>query len=60
MRIDLNCPACGDNRLSLEDAQTDDCMVHCMDCGHPIGTFKELTERVAETVITRTRLKDQT
>jgi uncharacterized Zn finger protein len=51
MRIELNCASCGSNNFELGDAQTDDCLVACADCGHVIGTMGQLKERLAEQVI---------
>ena len=53
MRINLACAECGQNRFTLEGAKTDDCLIHCEDCGHKIGTLRELKERVALAVLSR-------
>lgn len=55
MKIQLSCAACGNNRFSLDEAITDECMVRCRDCGHGIGTLGQLKSRVAEEVISRAR-----
>jgi len=53
MRIDLSCAACGKNRFSLTEADSDSSIVSCKDCGHEIGTLGDLKRKVAETVIRR-------
>lgn len=55
MKIELACAACGQNRFTLDEASTDDCLVTCRDCGHEIGTLGQLKSRVAEEVISRAR-----
>jgi uncharacterized Zn finger protein len=51
MRINLACAECGQNRFAFEGAETDDCLIHCEDCGHKIGTLRELKQRVALAVL---------
>jgi uncharacterized Zn finger protein len=55
MRIELNCAECASNNFELGDAQTDDCLVACAECGHVIGTMGQLKERLADEVIRRSR-----
>lgn len=51
MRIDLSCAACGNNRFSLTEANNDNSVVSCHDCGHVIGTMGDLKEKVAAAVL---------
>ena len=44
VRIELDCPARGDNRFNLGDVLESDAVVLCSACGHPIGTLAELKE----------------
>ena len=53
MRIEINCASCGSNDFQLHEAQTDDCLVSCADCGHVLGTMGELKEKLAEEVTRR-------
>jgi hypothetical protein len=56
MRIEMNCSECCGNRFTLVTAQADCSEVRYRDCGHAISTLADLKERVAEEVVTRTRL----
>jgi DNA-directed RNA polymerase subunit RPC12/RpoP len=58
MKIELNCSACGENRFSLDRELTDQSNIRCEECGHRIGTFRELKDRVAELVIGRAGRRD--
>lgn len=53
VRIDLACPACGNNHFSLTEAEEDSTLVQCEDCGHLIGTLGELKQMVADAVLRR-------
>lgn len=53
MKIELTCAECGKNRFSIADAVTDDAVIHCEDCGHEIGTLRDLKQRVASAVLNR-------
>ena len=53
MKIEINCACCGSNNFELADAQTDNCIVSCADCGHKIGTMGELKAKLAEEVVRR-------
>jgi hypothetical protein len=55
MRIELNCAQCGNNRFALDEHVADDVQVRCADCGHEIGTMRELKERIAAEVMKRIR-----
>lgn len=55
MRIEINCASCGSNNFQLREAQTDDCVVSCADCGHVLGTMGELKEKLADEVGRRAR-----
>jgi hypothetical protein len=50
--IELNCPACGNNRFRYPDA-AGDAPILCETCGHSLGTFDQLKERMAEEVLSR-------
>lgn len=51
MRIELNCPTCGNNRFDYP--AEDDQPVCCQFCGDSIGTYAELKDRVADEVAQR-------
>ena len=53
MRIELNCAVCGENSFNLEGGQSDGTLILCANCGHEIGTLKQLKDRVAEEVLSR-------
>ena len=55
MKIELNCAVCGSNNFELGGAQTDDCSIACGECGHVIGTMRELKSKLAEEVMRRAR-----
>lgn len=55
MRIELTCAICGSNHFSLDEAQEDDALVSCEDCGHLVGTLGQLKERVVEQLLARGR-----
>lgn len=55
MRIELKCAKCGSNRFAIDGAVADDTRIKCEECGHEIGTFEELKERVAAEVLSRAR-----
>jgi hypothetical protein len=48
MRIDIHCPRCGGNHFSLDDANADDAVVKCGDCGRAMGTLGQLKSDVDE------------
>ena len=58
MKFEIDCAACGSNNFHLNDAQTDECVVTCADCGHVLGTMGELKERLAAEVISRSNRRD--
>ena len=51
MRIELNCAVCGNNHFSLDQAQEDDALVTCEDCGHLVGSLGQLKERIVKQVL---------
>jgi DNA-directed RNA polymerase subunit RPC12/RpoP len=51
MRVELACAECGGNNFSIDEARSDNCEVHCGDCGHRIGTLAELKDKVAQLVL---------
>ena len=53
MRIELNCAACGSNRFSLDQGNSDRSLIICEDCGHEVGTLAKLKQMVAEEVLKR-------
>jgi DNA-directed RNA polymerase subunit RPC12/RpoP len=53
MRIELNCRECGSNRFTLDRDADDDAHVECEDCGHKIGTMRDLKRQVAQEVLKR-------
>lgn len=53
MKIQLNCAECENTRFNLSDADTDWSVVVCEDCGHVVGTFAELKQKVADEVLKR-------
>jgi uncharacterized Zn finger protein len=59
MKIELACAACGGNHFDLSDANTDDAVIACGDCGHVIGTFGDLKLRLAEEVLRRSKRRDE-
>jgi hypothetical protein len=59
MKIDLTCAACGSNHFDLSDADADDAVIGCGDCGHLIGTLGELKLRLADEVMRRSKRRDE-
>ena len=51
MRIDLACAECGKNKFGLDEAEHDECLIFCQECGHEIGTLGQLKETVALAVL---------
>jgi len=51
LNIDLTCKACGNNRFSFSEAQTDDAPILCIDCGHRVGTLGSLKAMVEQAVL---------
>jgi uncharacterized Zn finger protein len=57
MRIELKCAACGSNNFELGDADTDNSVITCGECGHVVGTMGELKSKLAEEVIRHSRIR---
>ena len=57
MKIELKCAACGSNNFELNNAETDECVITCGECGHVIGTMGELKTQLAEEVVRRARTR---
>ena len=53
MKIELNCAVCGNNRFTLNEADSDDSVISCEECEHALGTLGELKDRVAAEVVRR-------
>ena len=51
VKIELTCQSCGENRFSLSDAETDDALVNCVECGHEVGTLGSLKSLVERAVM---------
>lgn len=51
MRIELKCAECADNSFSIIQGMEDDAIVSCSECGHEIGTMRELKEQLAAEVM---------
>jgi hypothetical protein len=49
----LNCSRCGNNRFSIDQADSDHSVIRCLDCGHLIGTLASLKEQMTEEVMRR-------
>lgn len=58
MKIEISCAMCGRNRFNLSTAQRGTSIIICEDCGHNLGTLRELEQRVADEVLRRTSPKD--
>lgn len=56
MRIELNCACCGNNKFTLSGDVADNAVVRCLNCGHHIGTMREVKERVAAEVLKRAQV----
>jgi uncharacterized Zn finger protein len=59
MLIDLSCAECGKNRFSLSEAESDDCLIRCEDCGHEVGTLGDLKQQVSVEVLRRSASNPQ-
>jgi hypothetical protein len=49
--IELNCQGCGGNRFNYPNSIHDESPILCESCGHSLGTFSELKQRVADQVV---------
>lgn len=53
MKIELNCPRCGNNHFSFPRNAEDSSVIRCADCGEAIGTFGELKDKIGAEVLGR-------
>lgn len=57
MRIELTCAHCGENHFRLDEAQADDSLISCEECGHLVGSLGQLKQQVAEQVLASSKDK---
>lgn len=50
MTIKVACANCDGNRFAYPFEVTNDTVVHCEDCGTPIGTIAEISEKIISQV----------
>jgi DNA-directed RNA polymerase subunit RPC12/RpoP len=55
MTPELNCSRCGGNRFKYPPSIHDRTSISCEDCGHNVGSFAELKERMAAEVLNEKR-----
>ena len=55
MTPELNCAKCGGNRFRYPPSIHDATPIACEDCGHSVGTFGQLRDRMAADVLSKKR-----
>jgi DNA-directed RNA polymerase subunit RPC12/RpoP len=51
MTPELNCSKCGGNRFRYPPSIHDETPIRCEDCGHTVGTFSQLKEKMTAQVL---------
>jgi DNA-directed RNA polymerase subunit RPC12/RpoP len=55
MTPELNCIDCGGNRFRYPQSIHDETPIVCEECGHVVGTFAELKEKMTAAVLEQRR-----
>jgi len=55
MTPELNCSKCGGNRFRYPRSIHDETPIICEDCGHSVGSFAELKQRMSAAVLRKRR-----